>query len=143
MKFPYAEYQVVPSPAAPDSTLLYRPVIRVRLIGPKSSYKVWALLDTGADESYITQSLAEKLGIVPLSVDTTTVESASGDMKVWYGRTTIEVADQQETHSFPATVGVVGEGWSESILGHVGFLEHFDASFSYIDKIVTLIRRTS
>ena len=72
MKLPYAEYQVVPSPAAPDRTTLYRPVIRVRLQGPKSSLKVWALLDTGADESYVTQSVAEKLGVLPLSVDTTT-----------------------------------------------------------------------
>jgi hypothetical protein len=143
MKLPYAEYQVVPSPAAPDRTTLYRPVIRVRLQGPKSFLKVWALLDTGADESYITQSVAEKLGVVPLSVDTATIHSASGEMKVWYGRLTIEVNDDEEVHSFPITVGVVGEEWSESILGHTGFLENFDATFSYADKLVTLIRRKS
>lgn len=143
MKFSYAEYQVVPSPAAPDRTALYRPVIRVRLQGPKSFLKVWALLDTGADESYITQSVAEKLGVVPLSADATTIESASGEMKVWYGRLTVEVSDENEVHSFPTTVGVVGEEWSESILGHTGFLEYFDATFSYADKLVTLVRRES
>lgn len=141
MKFPYAEYQVVPSPAAPDRASLHRPVVRVRLQGPKSFLKVWALLDTGADESYITQSVAEKLGVVPLSAGAMTIESASGEMKVWYGRLTVEVSDENEVHSFPVTVGVVGEEWSESILGHTGFLEHFDATFSYADKLVTLIRR--
>jgi Aspartyl protease len=143
MKFPYAEYQVVPSAAAPDRTILYRPVIRVRFQGPKSFLKVWALLDTGADESYITESVAEKLGVVPLSADAMTIASASGEMNVWYGRVTVEVSDENEVHSFPITVGVVGEEWSESILGHAGFLEHFDTTFSYVGKVVTLIRRTS
>src|SRR4051812_9394112 len=116
MKFPYAEYQVIPSAAAPDRTILYRPVIRVRFQGPKSFLKVWALLDTGADESYITESVAEKLGLVPLSADAMTIASASGEMNVWYGRVTAEVSDENEVHSFPITVGVVGEEWSESIL---------------------------
>jgi hypothetical protein len=143
MKFAYTEYQVFPSPAAPDRTVLHRPVIRVRLQGPKSFLKVWALLDTGADESYITESVAEKLGVVPLSADAMTIESASGEMSVWYGRLTVEVSDESEVYSLPMTVGVVSEDWSESILGHAGFLEHFDATFSHVDKVVTLIRRTS
>lgn len=143
MKFPYTEYQVDPSPAAPDRDTLYRPVIRVRLQGPKSFLKVWALLDTGADESYITESVAEKLGVVPLTSDPMTIKSASGEMNVWYGSLTVEVSDENEAHSFSITVGVVSEEWSESILGHAGFLEHFDATFSHVDKLVTLIRRTS
>jgi predicted aspartyl protease len=142
MKFPYAEYQVVPSPAAPDRDVLYRPVIRVRFAGAKSAYKVWALVDTGADESYITQSLAEKLGIAPLSDESSTVESASGAMNVWYGRITIDVADTDEVHSFSTIIGVVSEEWSECILSHIGFLEHFDATFSHVDKTITLTRRT-
>ncbi len=142
MKFPYAEYQVDPSPAAPDRTTLHRPVIRVRLQGPTSFLKVWALLDTGADESYITETIAERLGVVPISADAMTIESASGTMNVWYGLLTIEVSDENEVHAFQTTVGVVGEEWSESILGHTGFLEHFDATFSHADKLVTLIRRT-
>jgi predicted aspartyl protease len=104
--------------------------------------KIWALLDTGADESYITQSLAEKLGVVPLSADAMTIQSASGEIKVWYGKLAIEVAQADEVHSFPTVVGVVGEEWSECILGHIGFLEHFDVTFSHADKVVTLIRRS-
>jgi predicted aspartyl protease len=103
--------------------------------------KIWALLDTGADESYITQSVAEKLGVMPLSANTMTIQSASGEMKVWYGKLTMEVAQEEDVHAFPITVGVVGEEWSECILGHTGFLEHFDVTFSHADKEVTLIRR--
>lgn len=47
MKFSYAPCRIVPSLAAPELTLLYRPVIRVRFHGPSSSCQAWALLDTG------------------------------------------------------------------------------------------------
>jgi hypothetical protein len=57
MKFHYAEYFVDPSPAAPSRHSLFRPVIRVRMIGPSGSRKIWGLLDTGADETYITEDL--------------------------------------------------------------------------------------
>ena len=71
-----------------------------------------------------------------------TIESASGAMNLWYGLLTIEVSGDNEVHAFQTTVGVVGEEWSESILGHTGFLEHLDATFSHVDKLVMLIRRT-
>jgi hypothetical protein len=61
-------------------------------------------------------------------------------MPAWYGRITVEVTDGNELHSFPITVGVISEEWSEAILGHMGFLEFFEATFLYAD-IVTLTRR--
>ena len=143
MRFDYSQYLVEPTPAAPDRRVLYRPVIPVRMSGPQASLTIWALLDTGADESYITESLAKKLGVAPLSNELGTIHSASGAMSVWYGELTVEVGDETDRHSFPVTVGVVGEEWSESILGHLGFLEHFDATFSYADKCVTLAARSS
>ncbi|MGL4514767.1 MAG: hypothetical protein ACRCT8_16890 [Lacipirellulaceae bacterium] len=33
----------------------------------------------------------------------------------------------------PLVVGVIQGTWGEPILGHAGFLEHFDATFSYAD----------
>lgn len=143
MKFAYSKYTVVPSPAAPERTVLFRPVIPVRFLGPSASRNVYALLDTGADESYITESMAEKLGVTPLSAGSSIIQSASGEMSVVYGRITVEIADEDDHFSFPITVGIVGEDWSEAILGHVGFLEHFDATFSYAEKLVTLTPRSS
>ena len=137
MRFPYSQYEVVPNPGAPGRTILFRLVIPVRFVGPKTSRNVYALLDTGADESYITDSMAEKLGVTPLSPDTTTIQSASGELSVVYGNITVEVADEVDLYSFPISVGIVSEDWSEAILGH-SFLEHFDATFSYADKLVTL-----
>jgi hypothetical protein len=141
VKFAYAKYQVAPSLAAPDRDVLYRPVIPIRITGPNGFRDVYALLDTGADESYITESMAEKLGVKPLSDEAFVIQSASGNMSVWYGRIGIEITDIFDDHSVPVIVGVVSEEWSEMILGHIGFFEFFDATFSYVDRTVTLRRR--
>lgn len=143
MTFDYPEYHVEPSPAAPGKTSLYRPVVRVRMIGPKASRKIWALLDTGADESYITDSLAKKLGVTPISDDRAIINSASGEMFAWYGILTLEITDGDERHVLSMTVGVVPQDWSEMILGHLGFFEHFDATFSDMDRNVILTARST
>jgi hypothetical protein len=62
-------------------------------------------------------------------------------MSVWYGQLRVEVTDGHEKHELTTVVGVVSQEWSEMILGHVGFLEHFDATFSHADRIATLVRR--
>ncbi|HEV2969101.1 MAG TPA: retropepsin-like aspartic protease [Pirellulales bacterium] len=141
MKFPYRRYAIEPSPAAPMLSIISRPVIPVRFSGSKGTRNCYALLDTGADESYITQSMAEKLGIAPLSEVISTVQSASGKMSIMYGEVLIEVADGDERFSRRIAVGIADETWSEAILGHIGFLEHFDATFSYVDQTVTLLVR--
>jgi predicted aspartyl protease len=138
--FRYTRYEVDPSPGSPERTILYRPVIPVRFLGPKASRDFYALLDTGADESYITESLAAKIGVIPLSDETSVIHSASGGLLAIYGSITVEVADDEEVYSFNIPIGIVSEDWSEAILGHT-FLEYFDATFSYRDKLVTLTRR--
>jgi hypothetical protein len=141
MTFDYPEYRVEPSPAAPGRTSLYRPVVRVRMSGPLASRTIWALLDTGADECYITEDVASKLGVSPISKDLGAINSASGEMRAWYGSLAIEIAEGEERHGFALTVGVVPQDWSEMILGHTGFFEHFDARFSDVDRTVTLTAR--
>jgi predicted aspartyl protease len=141
MKFAYARYQVTPSLTAPNQVILYRPHIPVRFVGPNGFRDVYALVDTGADESFVTESMAEKLGVVPLSDETFLIHSASGSMSVWYGRITIEIADHFDEHSISVVVGVVSQDWTEMILGHIGFLEFFDATFSDTDRTIELIRR--
>lgn len=137
MKFSYAEYFVDPSPAAPNRYSVFRPVIRVRMTGSSASRKIWALLDTGEDETYITEDLATKLGVVPSSEERGLISSASGEIQAWYGSLSIEITDGE----LSIIVGVVPQEWSEMILGHVGFFEYFDATFSDTDRAVELTRR--
>ena len=138
MKFSYGLYAIEPSPAAPSRFVVARPVIPVRFSGPAGTIDTFALLDTGADESYITKNMADRLGITPVSDAASTVQSASGDMSIVYGEVLLEVEDGSETFAQRITVGIVGEDWSEAILGHIGFLEHFDATFSYFAQVVEL-----
>lgn len=140
MKFPYRRYEVRPTPAQPEATVLHRPVIPFRLTGPSASVEYYGLLDTGADESYITQEMAELLDVTPDSTDIYTVESASGDMPVQYGRATIAVEQGSERYSWDAVVGIVPEPWPEAILGHVGCLQYFEAIYSYEHCVVELLR---
>jgi predicted aspartyl protease len=141
VKFPYCRYAIKPSPAAPKLTVISRPIIPIRFSGPKGVLNVYALLDTGADGSYITQSMADKLGVAPLPGGKSSVQSASGKMSIEYGELLVEVSDGGEQYSRRIVVGIVSEKWSEAILGHLGFLEHFDATFSYVDQTVTLTVR--
>jgi hypothetical protein len=136
LKFPYAAYEV--DPVAFDESLLYRPVIRVRLTGPLGADDFWALLDTGADETYVTQEMAELLGIVPIEHAFGTVHSASGTMTVRYGELGIELDDGIDNCSWKSIVGIVDQDWPEAILGHRGVLEFFDAKFLGAEKSVIL-----
>lgn len=138
MRFSYCPYEVVPVAGGAD--VIYRPVIRIRMKGPRTDGDFWALLDTGADESYITLEMADYLGVVTMPDEVGTVESASGTMTVKYGDVGIEVEDGAESYAWNTTVGIVEEPWSEAILGHRGMLSLFDVTFLGADKEVLLVR---
>ena len=143
MKFPYRLYAVEPSPAAPTRSIVSRPVIPITFSGPAGADNSYALLDTGADESYITASIAERLGVTPLSDAVGTVQSASGQITIQYAQVTLDVTDGAERFCRQIVIGIVGEDWSEAILGHIGFLEYFDATFSHTDQHVPLVQRSA
>ena len=125
----------------PGALTIYRPVIPVRFSGKDRSAIIWTLLDTGADESYLTEEMAEFLGIQFLGGETFTVESASGEMPVRYGTCDLEIRQGGEFVAWSISIGIVGETWSEAILGHAGFLQFFDAAYSLTDKLVELTQR--
>ena len=142
MRFSYQPYDVIPTPATPDATKIYRPVIPVRFSSRTASAIIWSLLDTGADESYITEEMAEFLGVEPIAEATYGVESAGGELTARYGVCDVEVRYGGEIFARRVIIGIVPETWSEAILGHASFLEFFDATFSHADKAVELRERT-
>jgi len=141
VKFPYRRYSIQPSLASIGRTTIARPVIPVKFSGPRRMVDSYALLDTGADESYITSVLAKQLGVTPISRQPNIVESASGDLSVLYGEVIVQVGRGPEIFSRQIVVGIVDEPWSEAILGNIGFLEYFDALFSFPDRYVMLTPR--
>lgn len=143
MRFPYRGYEVEPSPAQPETAVVYRPVVPFRLTGPRGSFDYFGLLDSGADEVFVTEEMAAQLG---LDVDTTNIriQSAAGEMVVSYGHVTLEFAgwehNRPRSYVWPAVVGVAPGPWPEAILGHTGFLVFFDVTFLGDDKLVEIVR---
>lgn len=140
VKFPYGQYEVEPTVAQPDVTVVHRPVIPVRLIGTSAAAVFYGLLDTGADESLIPREIADFIGIEEISDQISTVLSASGEMPVHYGVMTIECGTEQEQYRWRAAVGIVNQPWKEALLGHAGFLDYFDATFFGGERQVQLMR---
>jgi hypothetical protein len=118
-------------------------VIPFTLVGPSEALDFFGLLDTGADETYITQSMADRLGLETDEQSTAIVESASGAISIRYGTAMLEVTDGNESYRWTTTIGITGEDWAEAILGHSGFLEFFDALFRGYDSEVVLTRNES
>jgi len=61
VNFPFGQYEVAPSTAEPDLTVVFRPVIPVRVIGPASAAVIYGLLDTGADQTVLLTKGFSKL----------------------------------------------------------------------------------
>jgi hypothetical protein len=132
MRFPYREYLSV-FPGANDYRLILRPVITIRIIGPKSEARWDALVDTGADETLFPISLANLLGVELDQRQTSEAAGISGDrLKIYYGEVDIQIELDQQTVAWRTVVGFVDFGSVDDeviILGQGGCLDFFTATF--------------
>ncbi|MEX0613519.1 MAG: hypothetical protein WD738_11140 [Pirellulales bacterium] len=104
MIFSYVRYRAQPTSTIPSGEI-HRPMIPIRVIGPKATVQVFGLLDTGADNVCVSASLAEVLG-VELSGDTEgALGAGSYAIEVWPGSVEIEVAQRDQSLS------VAGSSW--------------------------------
>jgi hypothetical protein len=142
MNFPYAAYEVEPTPSQPDVTIIYRPVIPFRVTGRLGAAVFYGLLDSGADETMLPREMAEAVGVAVDWTCTAIATSASGEMPVAYGEALLEVGRGKARHRWRAIVGVADQPWREAILGHAGFLHYFDAAFSWARRTVRLTRNS-
>ena len=140
MKFPYSSYEVEPTAAHADVSVVYRPVIPFRGIGKTDVAVFYGLLDTGADETVLPQAIADLIGVVVDPTQTSVATSASGELPIVYGKVTLEIGKGKGRYRWQATVGVVNQPWQEAILGHAGFLHYFNAVFSWSKREVRLTR---
>lgn len=107
MRFAYGRYEVEPTPSQPGVTVIYRPVIPIRLIGTTGEAVFYGLLDTGADETPITREMADVLGVAVDETEAHTAASATGEMAVVYGRVTIAVGQADESYRWRAQRSLV------------------------------------
>ncbi len=142
MKFPYREY-ISAYPGTSDYRLILRPVITIRIVGPRSEARWDALVDSGADETLFPMSLAEVLGVELDDQLTSEAAGISGDrLKIHYGDVELQIENGTEIVSWKATVGFADFGSANDeviILGHGGCLDFFTATFDGEDAVLELV----
>ncbi len=132
MTFPYQGYPV--RGVGGITTLVYRPSIPIRFVGPASESVSMGLLDTGADDILLPDRLIAVLGVTIESGMQTFVRGIDGlPMTVQFGNVDLQLHE----HRCSARVGFYAG--IKVLLGHVGFLEHFNATFNGAARTVRLL----
>lgn len=144
MIFPYVRHRVDVSSAIPTGEIA-RPEIPIQVLGPQGSIEIAGLIDTGADHVFLSIHLAELPGV---EIDESSAESAAGaggnELKIWPGEVEIEISQAAETYRWRVSVAFIetGEDLAAAFLGHLGFLEHFAATFDYDEQTVELVSKS-
>jgi hypothetical protein len=132
MIFNYNTYVVDASPTNRIG-VVRRPEVLLRVRVGKSVRSVLALVDTGADESVLPLSLAERIGA---AIDTSKAVQAAGVggqiIELLPAIVDLEVTNSLDSYKWRAVVGFARFDNAEdecAILGHVGALEFFTATF--------------
>jgi hypothetical protein len=123
------------------SLIRYRPVMAVRLSGPRDSRLYDSLLDTGADETVFEEDLATLIGVDLMGAEERGVGLVGrpGPVRCRYSAVQLRITDGTwETYEWTAVVGFVATRLRYNLLGHAGFLQYFDAEFRGVDREVLL-----
>lgn len=135
-----------PLPSLGGSVIRPRPVIAVRVTGPRSTRLLDGLLDTGSDETVFEESLAGALGI-SLSGNEVRHVGLVGRKKpvrCRYASVELQITDGlHHTYQWSAVVGFVSTPLRYSLLGYASFLQFFDAEFRGADQEVVLTPNSS
>jgi hypothetical protein len=109
--------------------IVARPIIPVRVVGPRGHEDLMARLDTGADDTILPGSYVDRLGIV---LEGTPVEIAGvgGPAFFRHGRAVLELRKGRRVVRWAALVGFWLDDNRAAVLGLAGFLEYFSANFN-------------
>jgi hypothetical protein len=140
MKFAYVPAQVRgPRLTLGGGSIRHRPIIPVRITGPRNFVVRDSLLDTGADETIFEEWIASRIGLDLSQAPTETVSLVNRPtLPCRYATVELLITDMRETYRWPALVGFVPVRLPYQILGHAGLLQHFDADFRGPDREVVL-----
>jgi hypothetical protein len=112
---------------------VHRPVISIRVIGPNGDDVLMGLADTGADDTLLPDFLIGALGVAIVPGDQASIVGIDGGTTVVrYGTVDLELPG----YRWSARVGFHAR--FNAILGHVGFLDHFTATFNARRRHLTL-----
>jgi hypothetical protein len=134
-----------PLPSLGGSRTRYRPIMAVRVTGPKKDSLRDCLLDTGSDDTVFDTSLAIHLGIDLSKTQRGIVTLAGrGAVQCSYSPVTLLITDgRSETYEWTAVVGFGPIAFRYSLIGHAGFLQFFNTEFRGHDREVILTTNPS
>lgn len=129
--FPYLSYES--SAPRKSSSLIYRPEVTLRVVGPAKIKTVLALCDTGADHTILPLSMAEFLEIKMDEESRYHIQSLTGHkVRVVTGTVALELHDEHYWVRWTTEVGFIPFKHSHdeiTVLGHIGCLDFFTATF--------------
>lgn len=133
MKFRYAKF---PSDL-PSKPWVSRPIIPVRLYGPKDSIPLGALLDSGADRCFFSEEIGRMIGLdieQGIRSNLTGVEGQRAPAYLHKVRISVDgmPGDVEVLAGFTASKGV------GAILGQEGFFDAFKVTFERTRGVVDI-----
>ena len=142
MRVPYlAARATQPIPTLAGSYLRFRPILPVRITGPRDTRLRDALIDTGADDTVFEEVIASLLGVDLNHAEERPVGLVGRPTAVRcrYAPVQLRISDGNlETYEWTAVVGFVATRLRYNLLGHAGFLQFFHADFRNEDREVIL-----
>jgi hypothetical protein len=128
-------------PALGGTTVVPRPILAVRIIGPSGSRLRDGLLDTGADETIVDPSVAPLIGVDLSQAPEREINLVGrGRIRCRYAPVQLRISDGiAETYEWDMVVGFAPFPILRSLLGFAGFLQFFNADFRGADQEVSLL----
>ncbi len=109
---------------------IYRPIVPILVHGPRDSLLVRPILDSGADFTLLPLSVAIATGVDLEMNRAGTVGGIEGGSLITYpGEVELELNDGTQSYRWPTTVRFAAG--NNMLLGHLGCLEFFTATFDH------------
>lgn len=136
MRFAYERYPVR-GIGTTRYVIVHRPMVPLRILGRLGSENLLGLADTGADDTLLPDYLIKPLGIVIAPGDQAVIVGIEGGtVVVRYGFVDLELRGPSGSCRWAARVGFHPS--FKTILGHAGFLDHFNTTFNGHRRLLTL-----
>ena len=145
LRFPYLPLSTrQPVPALGGAQVRYRPILSVRLFGPSGSRLFDGCLDCASDDTVFPQTLAQTLGIDLTGAPKGESRPVDGvAISYLYARIRLRISDGWEQCEWEAMVGFANLQLRWALLGHAGFLDHFDTALFGVRREAILTPNSS
>jgi hypothetical protein len=138
LKFTLRGYRSpTPIPSLGGSTIRYKPVIPMTIIGPRSQETPFVLVDSGSDDIVFPMALARRIG-VDLSQAPQRHSQGVGTSQpvpVLYGQVILALSDSVQTVRWRATVGFVSVVLRFSLFGIASGLQFFRTTLDSVREV--------